>query len=175
MYSIKVIVFDQKNDVRRHLKKDTTFEFSLSTTTPVHVYVNNTLIDVITQTGVKYIYPLQYTGFENTIRIERKAANNIDNAFYIGNIIIRDCGIHGDLSIDFDNSKKDGNKLMNFLAQKVVAYTNLMGADPEFWKNLTKSNMAVSECYNLIKQYWDLHWNSKQKGKRLTIKRTPSI
>jgi hypothetical protein len=156
-------------------KVDTTFEFSLSTTTPVHVYVNNTLIDVITQTGVKYIYPLQYTGFENTIRIERKAANNIDNAFYIGNIIIRDCGIHGDLSIDFDNSKKDGNKLMNFLAQKVVAYTNLMGADPEFWKNLTKSNMAVSECYNLIKQYWDLHWNSKQKGKRLTIKRTPSI
>ena len=155
-------------------KINTTFEFSLATTTPVQVYVNGDLIDTITQTGVKYIYPLLYTGFENTIRIERKAENNIDNAFYIGNIIIRKCGKHGDLDIDFDNSKKDGNKLMNFLAQKVVAYTNLMGADPDFWKNLTKSNMAVAECYHEIKEYWDNHWNMKQKGKRLTIKKTPN-
>jgi hypothetical protein len=107
---------------------------------------------------------------KNTIKIFKSGANNIDNMFYIGNIVIPDTGKDGELNIEFDNSKKLGNKALNGVAQKVKAYTNLM-SDPEFWNHLMKGNMALQDVYDKIQEYWNIHWRNQQKGKRLTIKR----
>lgn len=152
-------------------KRTTSFSFSLATNTPVEVYLNDNLIDTINHTGVKYVYSLPYTAMKNTIKIFKSGANNIDNMFYIGNIVIPDTGKDGELNIEFDNSKKLGNKALNGVAQKVKAYTNLM-SDPEFWEHLMKGNMALQDVYDKIQEYWNIHWRNQQKGKRLTIKRT---
>lgn len=152
-------------------KRTTSFSFSLATNTPVEVYLNDNLIDTINHTGVKYVYSLPYTAMKNTIKIFKSGANNTDNMFYIGNIVIPDTGKDGELSIEFDNSNKLGNKALNGVAQKVKAYTNLM-SDPEFWEHLMKGNMALQDVYDKIQEYWNIHWRNQQKGKRLTIKRT---
>ena len=37
---------------------------------------------------------------------------------------------------------------------------------------LLKGNIHIDEVYDKLLEYWDIHHQNKDKGKRLTIKRT---
>lgn len=157
--------------------KDVTISFSLHTFTPVYIILNkNTdtedILEVITlPTTGKMVYNIPYTGDVNTFTIEKLGADNNDNDFFIGNIVITDMGHDGELTINF-NPKIQGNKVLNHVSQKVIAYMNLYNDNEELMRHLVSGNAHLSEVYEHLLEYWDLHWQNKDKGKRLTIKRT---
>jgi hypothetical protein len=49
---------------------------------------------------------------------------------------------------------------------------NLDEDNEKIMNELIKGNVHLSEVYEKLLTYWDLHWQDKDKGKRLTIKRT---
>ena len=157
--------------------RDTTISFSLHTWTPVYIILNEglpneTILDTITlPTTGKMVYNIPYTGDTNTFTIKKLGADNHDNEFFIGNIIITGMGSNGNLNIEF-NPKIQGNKVLNHVSQKVIAYMNLYNDNEEIMRQLVRGNVHLSEVYETLLTYWDLHWQDKDKGKRLTIKRT---
>ena len=157
--------------------KDTTISFSLHTLTPVYIILNEglpneTTLDTITlPTTGKMVYNIPYTGDTNTFTIKKLGADNHDNDFFIGNIVIVGMGSNGNLEINF-NPKIQGNKVLNHVSQKVIAYMNLYEDNEKIINELIKGNVHLSEVYEKLLTYWDLHWQDKDKGKRLTIKRT---
>jgi hypothetical protein len=80
-------------------------------------------------------------------------------------------GSTGELNIEF-NPKIQGNKVLNNVSQKVIAYMNLYINNQDAIESLVKGNIHISEAYEKILNYWNLHWQNQDKGKRLTIKRT---
>lgn len=152
--------------------KDTTISFSLHTFTPVYIMLNGNVIDTITlPTTSKMVYNIPYTGDVNEFRIGKYAIDNTDYDFFIGKIVIPGMGSDGDLEINFE-PKIQGNKVLNYVSLKVMAYMNLYHDNETLMKNLIKGNVHLSEVYEKLLTYWDLHWQNKDKGKRLTIKRT---
>lgn len=157
--------------------RETTISFSLHTLTPVYIILNEglpneTILDTITlPTTGKMVYNIPYTGDTNTFTIKKLGADNHDNEFFIGNIIITGMGSNGNLEINF-NPKIQGNKVLNHVSQKVIAYMNLYEDNEKIMNELIKGNVHLSEVYEKLLTYWDLHWQDKDKGKRLTIKRT---
>ena len=157
--------------------KETTISFSLHTLTPVYIILNEglpnkTILDTITlPTTGKMVYNIPYTGDTNTFTIKKLGADNHDNDFFIGNIVIAGMGSNGNLEINF-NPKIQGNKVLNHVSQKVIAYMNLYEDNEKIMNELIKGNVHLSEVYEKLLTYWDLHWQDKDKGKRLTIKRT---
>ena len=157
--------------------RDTTISFSLHTLTPVYIILNEglpnkTILDTITlPTTGKMVYNIPYTGDTNTFTIKKLGADNHDNDFFIGNIVIAGMGSNGNLEINF-NPKIQGNKVLNHVSQKVIAYMNLYEDNEKIINELIKGNVHLSEVYEKLLTYWDLHWKNKDKGKRLTIKRT---
>ena len=81
-------------------------------------------------------------------------------------------GKNGNLNIEFNPSKVQGNKVLNYVSQKVIAYTNLIADNADIIQALVKGNIHLGEVYEHLLQYWNLHHQKKDKGKRLTIKRT---
>lgn len=157
--------------------KETTISFSLHTLTPVYIILNEglfneTILDTITlPTTGKMVYNIPYTGDTNTFTIKKLGADNHDNDFFIGNIVIAGMGFNGNLEINF-NPKIQGNKVLNHVSQKVIAYMNLYEDNKKIMNELIKGNVHLSKAYEELLTYWDLHWKNKDKGKRLTIKRT---
>jgi len=157
--------------------RDTTISFSLHTLTPVYIILNEglpneTILDTITlPTTGKMVYNIPYTGDTNIFTIKKLGADNHDNDFFIGNIVIVGMGSNGNLEINF-NPKIQGNKVLNHVSQKVIAYMNLYNDNEEIMRQLVRGNVHLSEVYETLLTYWDLHWQDKDKGKRLTIKRT---
>jgi len=158
-------------------KRDTTISFSLHTLTPVYIILNeglpneNILEVIATPTTGKRVYNIPYTGDTNTFTIKRKGSDNHDHEFFIGNIVIAGMGSTGELNIEF-NPKIQGNKVLNNVSQKVIAYMNLYINNQDAIESLVKGNIHISEAYEKILNYWNLHWQNQDKGKRLTIKRT---
>ncbi len=158
-------------------RKDTTISFSLHTFTPVYIILNEgtdheEIIDTISlPTTGKMIYNIPYTGETNSFTIKKFGADNHDNDFFIGNIIIPQMGSTGNLNIEF-NPKVQGNKVLSNVSQKVISYMNLYHDNEELMKNLVKGNVHINEAYEHLLEYWELHHQDKDKGKRLTIKRT---
>lgn len=160
-------------------KKETLISFSLHTLTPVYIILNEGLdneqtIDSITiPTTGKMVYNIPYTGDVNTFTIKKLGVDNNDNEFYIGNISIDDLDYkNADLDIEFNPSKVQGNKVLNYVSQKVIAYANLLIENEVTIGELVKGNIHLSEVYEHLVEYWNLHHQNKDKGKRLTIKRT---
>lgn len=151
-------------------KKNTSFTFSLSNTVgSVNIYINDELVDIVSTSALNLTYELLYTGEENTVKIEKTAANNLNGIFYIGNIKIPN-GTFKDLSIEFDPTLKVGNKPLNEIAQKMINYANLYENREEIYDIVRKGNLGIQETYKRLQEYWEIHHQNKIKGKRLTIK-----
>lgn len=150
-------------------KRNTTVNFTLMNTIgSVNIYVDGELVDVRSKTS-KVIIPIQYTGDEVVIRIEKDKNNNLNNQFMIGNLSIPEQDFK-DLTIEFDPQLRAGNKPLNEIAQKLVAYAMLHDQRDTAWSEALKANLGVSEVYKKMTQYWEDHHAGKIKGKRLTIK-----
>lgn len=153
-------------------KKNTTFIFSLSNTVgSVNIYINNVLVDTVSRSALNLVYELPYTGDDNTVTIEKTAANNLNGTFFIGNIKVPN-GTFKDLSIDFDPTLKAGNKPLNEIARKMISFANLYENRDEMYGIIRKGNLGVGEIYKRLDEYWKIHHQDKLKGKRLTIKET---
>ncbi len=151
-------------------KKNSTFTFSLSNTVgSVNIYINDELVDTLSRSVMNRTYELPYTGETNIVKIEKPAAHNLNDLFFIGNIKIPNCTFKN-LSIEFDPVLKAGNKPLNDIAKKMVAYANLYEDREEIYTILREGNLGVSEIYKRLLEYWEIHHQDKCKGKRLTIK-----
>jgi len=153
-------------------RKNTTFTFSLSNTIgSVNIYINNVLVDTVSRSALNLTYPLPYTGDVNIVKIEKTASHNLNGTFYIGNIKVPN-GTFKNLSIEFDPTLKAGNKPLDEVAKKMIAFANLHDNRQEVYDIIKKGNLGVSETYKKLAEYWELHHQNKTKGKRLTIKET---
>ena len=151
-------------------RKNTSITFSLSNTVgSVNIYLNNNLIDVISNSVLNITYQIPQTGDVNIIKIEKTANNNLNEHFYIGNIKVPELSFK-DLSIEFDPTLKMGNKPLNEVANKMIQYANMHDDFKEAYYNIRKSNLGVQETYKKMIEYWKIHHQDKIKGKRLTIK-----
>lgn len=150
-------------------KRNTTLSFTLMNTVgSVKIYVDGVLTDTRSRTG-KVIIPIQYTGDDITIRVEKDKKNNLNDQFMIGNLIIPEQDFK-DLDIKFDPQLRAGNMPLNEIAQKMIAYAMLHDQRDKAWEESLKTNLGVSEVYKKMTKYWDDHHAGKIKGKRLTIK-----
>jgi hypothetical protein len=153
-------------------KKETTISFDLNTFTPVSIILNGDVIDTISlPTTGKMVYNIPYIEDVNVFTIKKQAIDNIDNYFYIGNIVIPGMGKDGDLDISF-NPKIQGNKVLNHTSKKILSYMNLYEDNAKLLTELVEGNVHLNDVYNHLLEYWDLHHQEKTKGKRWTIKRT---
>ena len=117
------------------------------------------------------VYNIPYIEDVNVFTIKKQAIDNIDNYFYIGNIVIPGMGKDGDLDISF-NPKIQGNKVLNHTSKKILSYMNLYEDNAKLLTELVEGNVHLNDVYNHLLEYWDLHHQEKTKGKRWTIKRT---
>jgi hypothetical protein len=151
-------------------KKNSTFTFSLSNTIgSVNIYINDALVDTVSQSALNLTYKLPYTGDTNVVKIVKTAANNLNNKFFIGNIKVPNC-TYKELNIEYDPTLKAGNKPLSDIAYKMVAYANIYEDREAIYEILRKSNLGNSEIYKHLLDYWNNHHSYKEKGKRLTIK-----
>lgn len=150
--------------------QNTTISFSLMNTIgSVYIYLNDNLIDIQSHSTLNLVYSIPFTGDINTIKIEKPAAHNLNDTFYIGNIRVEKMS-YKNLTIEFDPQLKAGNKPLNEIAIKLVQYANLKEDRDRAYKEALKSNLGLSEMYKKLLEYWNLHHQNKTKGKRLTIK-----
>lgn len=153
-------------------KKNTTFTFSLSNTVgSVNIYINGVLKDQKSFTSLNITYPLPATGMTNVIRIEKPKNHNLNSTFFIGNIKVPYCSFK-DLSIEFDTKLRAGNKPLDVIAKKLIAYCQLHADRDKVYDVLMKANLGINETYKKMLEYWKLHHEGKTKGKRLTIKKS---
>ena len=150
---------------------ETTISFSLNTFTPVYIKINGEIIEKHLSFNGKLVYNIPYTEEMNTFTIEKLSADNTDIYFFIGNIKIANMGKDGELTINFE-PKLWGNKVLNNVSKRILTYINLYEDNEEIIKAVLKGNAHLSDVYDKLVEYWELHWQNKDKGKRLTIKRT---
>lgn len=150
--------------------KNTSITFSLSNTVgSVNIYINDVLVDIVSHSALNLTYQIPYTGDVNIVKIEKLAAHNLNQYFYIGNIKVPELSFK-DLSIEFDPTVKMGNKPLDEIAKKMMQYANLYDDIQEMYYNIRRSNIGIQETYSKMIEYWNLHHQNKTKGKRLTIK-----
>jgi hypothetical protein len=150
----------------------TTFRFDLiNTVGSVNIYIDNVKVDTISKSQIGAIYELTYTGETVTVRIEKTRENNKNKYFYICNIQVANESFK-ELSIDFDPKLRAGNKPMDEIAKKMIAYANLYDDIEEAYNHIRKTNLGVSITFDQMLTYWNEHHQDKIKGKRLTIKKT---
>ncbi len=54
----------------------------------------------------------------------------------------------------------------------MVILANMYDDEQEVFEQFRKGNLAISELYKKLENYWEFHHANKVKGKRLTIKET---
>lgn len=152
-------------------REDSQITFSVSFTGgTIDVYINGLLVDTIYSNHSLISYDLPATDDENEIILKRSASNNIGYC-YIGNIIIKK-GTYKNLNIEYDPELKAGNMPLNDIVNKMVILANMYDDEQEAFNKFREGNLAVSELYKRLENYWELHHANKIKGKRLTIKET---
>ena len=153
-------------------KRNTQISFNLNNSSQTYIMLNGTVIDRYTlPTNSRMVYNIPYTGDVNEFVIGRDRYNNHDSLFFIGNIKIEGMGTNGKLDIEF-YPRIQGNKVLNHASQKVISYVNLLDANGKLLQDFLRGNVHLADVYEQLLKYWDLHHQSKEKGKRLTIKRT---
>lgn len=154
------------------LKKNTTFIFSLSNQVgTVKVYVNDQLAGLYPKSGIGYTINLPYTGQTNYVKIVKEANHNLDKNFYIGYIEVPGASFK-DLSITFDPVLRAGNKPLDEVAKKLIAYANLHANRNEMYQVAKRNNSGIIDTYQKMNDYWKNHNQNQSKGKRLIIKQT---
>jgi hypothetical protein len=143
----------------------------INTIGSVNIYIDDILVDTISTSKIGAAYPLDYTGDTITVRIEKTKENNLNNRFFICNIIVENES-YKDLSIDFDPTLKAGNAPMDEIARKMIEYANQHDDMIRAYDNIKKANLGVSVTFDQMIRYWEQHHQDKIKGKRLTIKKT---
>ena len=152
-------------------KEDSKISFSISFSGGnVDVYVNDNYVDTIYSNHSYISYELPATDTENIIVLKRSAINNVGFC-YVGNIIIEK-GKYKNLNIEYDPDLKAGNMPLNDIVNKMVILANMYDNQAEVFEQFRKGNLAISELYKKLENYWELHHANKEKGKRLTIKET---
>lgn len=152
-------------------REDSQITFSVSFTGgAIDVYINGLLVDTIYSNHSLISYDLPATDDENEIILKRSASNNIGYC-YIGNIIIKK-GTYKNLNIEYDPELKAGNMPLNDIVNKMVILANMYDDEQEAFNKFREGNLAISELYKRLENYWELHHANKIKGKRLTIKET---
>lgn len=152
-------------------KEDSQITFSISLTSGnIDVYINNLHVDTIYSNHASISYDLPTTDTENEIILKRSASNNLGHC-YIGNIIIKN-GTYKNLSIEYDPELKAGNMPLNDIVNKMVILANMYDDEQEAFNQFREGNLAISELYKRLENYWEFHHANKIKGKRLTIKET---
>lgn len=150
---------------------DTSISFSISLIAgSVDIYLNEEYIDTIYHSSPSVIYNLPSTTQTNVFTIKRESNVNYSHC-YIGNIVIKK-GLYKNLNIGYDPELKSGNMPLNDVVNKMVMLANMYDDEEEIFKRFREGNLAVSELYNHLQEYWELHHANKTKGKRLTIKET---
>lgn len=150
-------------------KEDSQITFSVSFTGgAIDVYINDLLVDTIQSNHSLISYDLPATEDENEIILKRSANNNVGYC-YIGNIIIKK-GTYKNLSIEYDPELKAGNMPLNDIVNKMVILANMYDDEQEAFNKFREGNLAISELYKRLENYWEFHHANKTKGKRLTIK-----
>jgi hypothetical protein len=151
-------------------QKNTWFRFSLTNQLgTVKVYVNDVLVGMYPRSQIGITIELPYTTGTNCVKIVKEANHNIDSNFYIGNIEVPEASFK-DLTIKFDPVLRAGNKPLNEVAKKLIAFANLHANRNEMYQVARRSNVGISETYKKMNEYWKNHHQNKSKGKRLTIK-----
>lgn len=152
-------------------REDSKISFSVSFSGGnVDVYINDNYIDTIYSNHSFISYELPATDTENIIVLKRSASNNTGFC-YVGNIIIEK-GMYKNLSIEYDPDLRAGNMPLNDVVNKMVILANMYDNEAEVFEQFRKGNLAISELYKKLENYWELHHANKEKGKRLTIKET---
>lgn len=150
-------------------KRNTSVSFMLMNTIgSVNIYVDGSLKETKSKTG-KVVIPIRYTGDEVTVRIEKDKANNLNNQFMIGALTIPEQDFK-ELDVQFDPQLRAGNKPLDEIARKLIAYATLHDDRNRAWEHALKANVGVSETFKQMVHYWNDHHANKIKGKRLTIK-----
>ncbi len=152
-------------------REESQINFSISLTSgSVDIYINDEHIDTIYSNHAFISYELPATDTENEIVLKRSATNNIGYC-YVGNIIIKN-GTYKNLNIEYDPELKAGNMPLNDIVNKMVILANMYDDEQEVFEQFRKGNLAISELYKKLENYWEFHHANKVKGKRLTIKET---
>lgn len=152
-------------------KEETTISFSISLIGGnVEVYINNNLVDVIYSNHSIIIYDLPETDDKNEFMLKRSISNKIGQC-YVGNIVVKN-GTFKNLNIEYDPELKAGNMPLNDIVNKMVILANMYEDEQKAFEQFREGNLAVSELYKRLENYWELHHANKIKGKRLTIKET---
>lgn len=154
------------------LRKNSAISFDLNNSHgSVNIIIDGTIVDTVSGSKMNVTYPINYTGSDITIRIEKTKPNNVNNDFFIGHITIKDMGFK-DLSIDFDPTVRQGNKPMDEMAKKMIQYANMHDDLNVAYQKIREGNLGVSVTMDQMLYYWEHHHQDKIKGKRLTIKKT---
>ena len=152
-------------------REDSQISFSVSLTKGnIDVYINDIHVDTIYSNHASITYDLPATDTENIIMLKRSTSNNYGNC-YVGNIVIKN-GTYKNLNIEYDPELKAGNMPLNDIINKMVILANMYDNEGEAFEQFRKGNLAISELYKRLENYWELHHANKIKGKRLTIKET---
>lgn len=152
-------------------KEDSQISFSISLIGgSIDVYINDEHVDTIYSNHAFISYELPATDTENEIALKRSAASNVGYC-YIGNIIIKN-GTYKNLNIEYDPDLKAGNMPLNDIVNKMVILANMYDDEQKVFEQFRKGNLAISELYKKLENYWEFHHANKVKGKRLTIKET---
>ena len=150
-------------------KVESQISFSVSFTGGnLEVYINDELVDIIYKNYAHVSYELPIAEIQNEIVLKRSGRNNIGYC-YVGNIIITN-GTYKSLNIDYDPDLKAGNMPLNDVVNKMVILANMYEDEKQMFDQFRRGNLAVSELYKRLENYWELHHANKIKGKRLTIK-----
>ena len=154
------------------VKRDTVIHFDLHPGNgSVNIYIDEDCVGTVNNIQRNCCYLLRYTGRTVVVKIERKAADNTDLDFAIGNIIV-DGNSFKNLNIQFDPALRAGNKPLDEITRKMIAYANMSDDFEEAYQTLKERSAGISITVEQMIEYWELHHKGKVKGKRLTIKKT---
>ncbi|URZ09242.1 hypothetical protein [Clostridium felsineum] len=145
----------------------TTFTFNLYMTSgTLEIYLNDKLINTI-ETSEAVEFPLDVGN--NTVKLMFNNKNN--GSINLANICVKDY-IYSDIVTEYEPYMGSGNKVLDELTKRVAVYADVYSKNANFVQATINGNLAVAELVNKLSEYFALHHEKKNKGKRLTIKKS---
>lgn len=111
--------------------------------------------------------------------IEKLDTPNVLNIFYnglsngiinISNIVIFDMRYQG-YTLEYHAVRGTGNKVMDNLIKHLANYEDMLSNNMEYIEAVKDNNYAITDVISKLLEYYDLHHEGKDKGKRITIKK----
>lgn len=111
--------------------------------------------------------------------IEKLDKPNVLNIFYnglsngiinISNVVIFDMRYQG-YTLEYHAVRGTGNKVMDNLIKYLANYEDMLSNNMEYIEAVKDNNYAITDVISRLLEYYDLHHEGKDKGKRITIKK----